>query len=436
MRSVLFLTLCLFTMPLVAAPADMLIMAVKQGDIAKATKALSDGADINAKVQDKAAINYAALHGDHAMFAFLIDNGSVISENDSLYQDAVEGGSMQIVQHLLQSNIDPASHGDYSRPHPIIIAVQKGNVEMVELLVKKVKDINTIGVSYNSPLSNAVQNRKADIVKCLLQHGANINDGEVDGKSLITLAVENDDIETVKLLVDSGAVLNTERNQPLWAAANKKNAAIASLLIANGADPNVMSPFNGPLLMHAMMFSSTQFVKLLLDHGVKPELAHVSGDDVTYLHAAAVGGYTDIVKASLDAGMSIELPGPEETTPLMCACNRDNVETVRYLLSRKAKVNAKTSTGFTPLFIAAREGSTGVVKLLLAHGADVNLSGDKGWTPLMAASRYGHVDIVKLLIANKANVNASGIFFVTALWLAQESGHNEIVRMLKKAGAR
>lgn len=55
---------------------------------------------------------------------------------------------------------------------------------------------------------------------------------------------------------------------------------------------------------------------------------------------------------------------------------------VRYLISKKAKINAAHATnGFTPLFAASHAGHTAVVEMLLESGADPGLEDVNGRKP-------------------------------------------------------
>ncbi len=98
--------------------------------------------------------------------------------------------------------------------------------------------------------------------------------------------------------------------------------------------------------------------------------------------SAAVDGNTEAVKLFLAAGMSPDT-GFLDGTVLIFAAERGHTETVRILLDRGAKVNAKTSSGKqTALMKAAENGHTRIVKMLLDKGADPKV-----------VDRYGHTAI-------------------------------------------
>lgn len=73
-------------------------------------------------------------------------------------------------------------------------------------------------------------------------------------------------------------------------------------------------------------------------------------------------------------------------------------------------VDAKSEErdGMTPLMWAAEHGNLEVVKLLIEKGAKVDGKSIKGHTPLMFAAEKMQLDVMKLLIEKSANTEAEG----------------------------
>jgi len=86
-------------------------------------------------------------------------------------------------------------------------------------------------------------------------------------------------------------------------------------------------------------------------------------------------------------------------TLLHWAARRGYTKIVKFLLSRKANVNAKDKDGRTPLHWAAQKGRKKVAELLLANTADVNAKDNHGKTPLRTVLDHPVVitDLVDLL---------------------------------------
>ncbi|PCH01841.1 Hypothetical protein PENO1_040680 [Penicillium occitanis (nom. inval.)] len=106
----------------------------------------------------------------------------------------------------------------------------------------------------------------------------------------------------------------------------------------------------------------TAMVKLLLEHGAKPD-----------------------VKCNLGL-----------RTPLHQAAEAGDEEIVKLLLTHKANPNLYNDNKRRPLVFAAAEGHLAVVKMLLDHGALPQTKEDPQ-TPLYWAKRHEYEDIVQLL---------------------------------------
>jgi ankyrin repeat protein len=116
----------------------------------------------------------------------------------------------------------------------------------------------------------------------------------------------------------------------------------------------------------------------------------------------------------------------------MLAAMRGQLAVVELLYNKGAEIN---HSGWTPLHYCAWEGKVDVCRFLIAKKADVNARAPNESTPLMVASRQGGQEIVRLLLANGANPNLESDRGVTAMQFALKAGNTDIADFLKKAGA-
>ncbi len=163
-----------------------------------------------------------------------------------------------------------------------------------------------------------------------------------------------------------------------------------------GLDHNAEDKFTGPgrgsvdpveALGIAGRLGQTEKVAEILSTGTRPPRARPYGDEDavpegffaygrqcdSLLHDAAEGGFTEIVRLLLDAGMSTE--GDAKETPLFLACRFGKEEVALLLVERGARINVRCDpeSGETPLSYACR-GRPGLVRALIKAGADVNES--------------------------------------------------------------
>jgi hypothetical protein len=191
---------------------------------------------------------------------------------------------------------------------------------------------------------------------------------------LLTRAIEYSDLEEINRLIRYGADVHQaapEGYTPLHTAAQQGYTAVAELLIAQGADVNVLD----------------------------------SSDARTPLHAAATAGHTAVVELLLAKGAEVnaKMKGNSQT-PLHVAAGAGHADVVALLIAQGADLNAVTLSGRTPLHQAAQHGHSGAVEVLLAQGAQVNAKDKYGGTPMRALSGYQYLgypdqreEIVELL---------------------------------------
>ncbi|NP_001279754.1 myotrophin [Callorhinchus milii] len=89
--------------------------------------------------------------------------------------------------------------------------------------------------------------------------------------------------------------------------------------------------------------------------------------------------------------VNVELGG---RTPLHYAADSGQFDTLAFLLSKGANINATDRHGITPLLSAIYEGHLTCVRLLLSEGADRNVKGPDGLSCFEAA---GSPEIKELL---------------------------------------
>jgi len=118
------------------------------------------------------------------------------------------------------------------------------------------------------------------------------------------LAAEKGDLNTVKRLIESD---NADLNYideagytPLFRAVMSKQTKCVSLLLENGADPDIQTREGFTPLMAAAESGNTELLLILLDHKANPDLRSMQG--ATSLHIAASMGHVEIINMLLMAG--------------------------------------------------------------------------------------------------------------------------------------
>lgn len=142
----------------------------------------------------------------------------------------------------------------------------------------------------------------------------------------------------------------------------------------------------------------------------------------TALHNAAGWGRPDSVAWLLSEGAEVDAQNNEGWTALHGASWAGKAETVMRLLAHKSDSGVKTIGGLTALHVAARNGHDAVVALLLEHGAAIDVGDEEGSSPLTHAIVNQHHVVVRLLLGERADPNLADAERRTALHHAANHG--------------
>ncbi|KAL0634823.1 hypothetical protein Q9L58_006256 [Maublancomyces gigas] len=139
---------------------------------------------------------------------------------------------------------------------------------------------------------------------------------------------------------------------PMHWAAMKGHAALVSLLVVLGHDPNIQCPSQNSALHYATSRSHKNTIITLVANGADIEACDSNGE--TPLHRAAVDGNVVSVRTLIECGADIHARTLIQDTPLHCAasssgrwgaCKRDRIQVVRLLLDAGADVLAEGYMG-------------------------------------------------------------------------------------------
>ncbi len=182
-------------------------------------------------------------------------------------------------------------------------------------------------------------------------------------------------------------------------------------------------------LMTALLNNDTSNIKQLIERAD----VNVKSQGVTPLLLASVNGQMEAVKLLLEKGAKIDTADQYGNGALMFAVRQGHAEVAKLLFEKGAKINLELH-GADALRLAAKHGHTDIVKLLLDKGVEID-SENIGETALTLAAKNGHIDTVKLLIENKAGIYTEWGSRSDALRLAAGNGHIDTVNLLIENGA-
>eukprot|EP00968_Pinguiococcus_pyrenoidosus_P012483 scaffold1096_cov171-Pinguiococcus_pyrenoidosus.AAC.4 len=255
----------------------------------------------------------------------------LLAEHRSLH-DAAERGDVEEVMRLVGEGADKESQEEIDGTTPLLAAVEKGHLEVVQVLLVCGANKEAANNKGWTPLNAAAQKGQLEVVQALLDRGANMDAANNNGATPLCSAARHGHLEVVQALLHRGANMEAPDN--------------------NGATPLYVAAGNGHL----------EVVQALLDRGANKEAANKCA--ATPLHTAAQKGHLEVLQALLDCGANKEAANEDGWTPLFEAAEQGHLEVVMVLLNHGANKEARDCDGATPLEIADEQGHVDIVQVL------------------------------------------------------------------------
>jgi ankyrin repeat protein len=390
---------------------------------------------------------------------------------DTRVVDAAKAGHHAVLRDLVQrkADVNVAAPDGTTALH---WAVQRDDVESVELLIRAGADVRAVNRYGVAPLILACINGSTPLVEKLLEAGADPNTALPEGETALMTASRTGAEGPVSLLLERGAKVNASeqwRGQTalMWAVA-QKHPAVARRLIEAGADVQVRSKGGLSPLLFAVRAGDIEASRLLLSAGANVNDKAADGSSALVL--AIVNAHYELAATLADRGADVNAPDPRGSALHVLAWMRSpgyvgtasvlprvqtgalsSLDLAKTLIEHGANVNLQLSwkerevfevvsgrvrvpaditvaptyiafDGATPFFLAAKHADVALMRLLAEHGANPLTPTRLNVTPLMAAAGLGFwegespgtdaeaLEAARLAVALGSNVNARADF--------------------------
>ena len=350
-----------------------LMLASRAGVAEAVTLLLSFKANVNAQetFNGQTALMWAAAEGHAAAAKALIDHGADVNARSNRGTTpllfAVRRGSMETVRVLLAGGADVKS-ARTDNATALLTAIVNGHEDIVDVLLELGADPNIEGglTEITHPgvrakpyeltfrqLTDSEQDREGhrpgNLFGTPLHAAVHMGNWEFGD---VSVGIKLDHIRVMKALLSHGANVNAQlrTEEPRWdgqryrrhltgatpfvLAAKAADIAAMRLLLANGADPNIVTKERTTALMAAagIAWASSQdrateaqaldAVKLIVEE-LGADVNYISDRGETAMHGAAYRGANTIVQYLFDKGARLDVVAKDDRTPLIIA---DGVE--------------------------------------------------------------------------------------------------------------
>ena len=323
-------------------------------------------------------------------------------------------------------------------------ACMRGLLPRVVELLEWGSDIEAEDAEGLRPLHLASVHGCLAVARELLSRGARVGAATATGRTPLHEASAWGRVEVARLLIDGGADVEARCGAtltPLHVACVEGRAAAAQFLVVHGgADVEARAGNGATALVFAAQVGHEAVLRALLAAGAvvgarredgltalhcasqrnnEAELAalleHANAADVALLdnrgRSARDIARTGAIRAKLDFAAGADDINAVDSlgdSQLQRASRCGDLQLVRELVRRGARVAAETAGGRTALHNALLNGHSKVAEFLLDNGANPvsKVSKDGNATPLHAACFSGAMGIVRMLLARGADVHA------------------------------
>ncbi len=447
-----------------STPLDM---ALEHGHAETAMKLLDAGADITQRKEHGAIpLFLAAKTWSRPLMERLIKMGADIQEVNSPAQETVlmyvaEVGDVETAKWLIEEGVDMNARSRWGKT-AVMRALECRQDEMVRFLVAQGADLTEGdpeqqsqrgGYAGQLPLQSVVERGDVEMVRLLVKHGARFTDEQRDQKKLLHCAVQSGSVEMCEYVLNFDPDVNVRDyagNTPLHGAAGMRNYDLCVLLLSRGARVNAKNNNSSTPLMQVVMggqnysnfadglreLMGVRVWQLLVDAGA--ELDAKDSQEKTVM---------DYVWESSGLNFASEWTVPVLAAPFAPSSDGRVIGVVddssgqlvprSFLVKYIEATTGKWRNAETPesLFMAAHEGDKERVTRLLEAGQDVNRRDRDGETLLHFAVRAGNAEMVKFLLDKGADMKAQAIHGGTPLHYAAALGQREILELLMEKGA-
>ncbi|TPP62231.1 Transient receptor potential cation channel subfamily A member 1 [Fasciola gigantica] len=197
-----------------------------------------------------------------------------------------------------------------------------------------------------TPLLLAVSKGHVEIVQLLADQNANLFAQEKNGKTAVYLCAEGNRLEMLRAILAKKQaapmidVPNIYGNTPLHAASKQGHLEIVKLLLENGADLLVKNEREGLAFHYAAKLGRLHIVRLFLrkSPGMVSELDE---DGNSAIHLAASNGHQNVTDLLLKYGAAVDSRNSSRWTPLDCAAANGHKSCARFLLENGSPVDPR-----------------------------------------------------------------------------------------------
>ena len=343
---------------------------IKEGNVKQASEKATPDMLAKPGKKGRLAVHYAAISGQIEMMDMLQRMGDDIDALDqygaSPLHYAVFHHHLATVSHILDQSTARLNHFGNSAPRlnhfgnsapryigsetPLLLAVHEMNLEMIEFLLGKGADPKMLANGLLA-LNRACERGQLEIVKLLVEAGADPNARGRQGYTSLHEAAKNNHLPVVQYLLSRGAdykATDDKGSTPVDLASKKACKETLRFFLTELDTDLVMR--NSAMGLAAVL-NFHDIVPLLAEKGHNL-LGSPSQNEPTPLHIASMENHYQFARNLLECDPTIvSATNQNGSTPLHTAATKGNTPLIRLYLEKGADPELRNKKGLRPIDI-------------------------------------------------------------------------------------
>ncbi|XP_067669960.1 putative ankyrin repeat protein RF_0381 [Haliotis asinina] len=319
-------------------------------------------------------------------------------------------------------------------------ACRRGTLAQVrQILSHELVDINSRGKCGWTPVMIAVEGGRRELVDLLVKQGGDMTLTDDDGNTVLHVASIKGYLKIMTYILSTKTVdVNITghcKRTAVMAAARFGHRKVFDLLAKNGSDLSTVDSDGNNILHIACIGGNVEIVKYILNN-VNVDINSRGHNRKTPLMFAINFGNVRVFELLVSKDCILPIVQENETNILHMACVKGNVDMVRHILKKNiVSVDGEDSMGKTPVMLAAESGHTDVFQLLVSKQCDIHKTCHDGHNILHTSCALGHVDIVRCILKEGLiNIDSYGKNDMTPVMFAAQNGQRDIFDLLVNNG--
>ncbi|MFO0556629.1 MAG: ankyrin repeat domain-containing protein [Polyangiales bacterium] len=405
----------------------MMHHAAETGSVELCELLLANGADATARDDwGSTAVHTAAKHP--AVLRMLLDRGFDGTSGlvSTPLMTAVGAEQIESVQLLLARGASPNAADSY-HGHTIFVAIEKGNVEIVRMLLDAGARTDVLAKqSGDTPLTAAAKTGNVEMVRMMLEKGADVLAKNRDGEDALAFLAARKELrrEFASVLEKHGVDTSPpviERlpdelvsPSPWFAAVYSGDLRKLRAMLAEGHAVDDRDPYGATALMYAVEAERYDLVQALLDASADPKAKDSEGNSVSGYASFSPNAEIDALleERAGEKLLSMDVLNERAGRSMLSGDARKMLERgeLKKLTSmlREKKLRPFTTIGGRSLVnLAISIGDSDLLDFLLGLGLTVSFADLRGQLPLLAAVQSGETETAEMLLSKGASLDVT-----------------------------